>query len=66
MLGWLWRIIFGSFNGCEHKWKIIQEVKKLGQRTDIYDDPIGEKFILGTKYTLQCEKCGDIKFKNNY
>lgn len=39
---------------CEHKWAILQ----AGPIVSKDRDPIG------FYYTLQCEKCGDIKRKN--
>ena len=51
MIGKLFRWLF---NLCEHKWKII-EIYKVTY--GIYDS-------VYYKYSLQCEKCGNIKTKN--
>ena len=40
---------------CKHKWKIINKIKQ-------YEHGNGE-MPYGTKYILQCEKCGKIKKK---
>ena len=39
--------------GCWHKWKIIETV-------NVFDRGHNERPI-GTKYILQCERCGDVK-----
>lgn len=39
------------FNGCVHKWVLFREIR-------IVDD---DNETIGTKYVLQCEKCGDLK-----
>ena len=41
---------------CEHKWEVRTVVKVFSE--DEKGAPIGAKFI------LQCEKCGNIKFKH--
>lgn len=57
MLGWIYRIIFGRFGGCEHKWSIIKEQPM----TSSYPGG-GEKDYI--RFTLQCGKCGNVKCKN--
>lgn len=53
MIGWLYRMILGRFDACEHKWATFSEINL---------SPRGrpEKYA-GTIYGLRCEKCGDIK-----
>jgi len=50
MLAWLWNLIIGQL--CCHKWKIIEtrRVSMDGEETH-------------TRYYLQCENCGNMKFK---
>jgi len=55
----LFEKLFALLHGqqyCEHKWVVLQ----TGPILDEARDPVG------TFYTLQCEKCGDIKRKNVY
>ena len=52
MLGWLYRMLIGSFTSCNHKWIILKE-------RPIKDDGLR----IGTVYDCQCEKCGNITFK---
>lgn len=56
MIGLLYRLIVGIFHF--HKWKIIE-------KTELYSDEYDwkEALPIGTKYVLQCEKCGTIKIK---
>jgi len=49
MLGWLWLMIVGRFSNCDHVWKIIDQKQ------------IRRSFETGTRFILQCEKCGDVK-----
>ena len=42
--------------GCRHKWRIIQT-------TQIYDPSQGMEVPVGTRFTMQCSKCGNLKFK---
>ena len=46
-----WRQFWGI---CEHKWKVINNAKIIGNETSS---------TLGHIYILQCEKCGDLKTK---
>lgn len=39
---------------CRHTWKIIKEVSLYSESTD--------KMPYGTRHTLQCEKCGELKY----
>jgi hypothetical protein len=55
MMKWLYRII-ARIDGCRHKWTIIKE-------TNIVDPLLNLQVPVGVRYTLQCAKCGDIKFK---
>ncbi len=55
MIGFLYRIIIGHFNRCEHKW----EYKGTGLRYS------GGKRDLPSQvlYNLKCKKCGNFKTK---
>lgn len=55
MLGFLYRILVGSFKvpePCKHNWETIQEfnIKRNGHISDYM-------------YVLRCKHCGDIKQK---
>jgi len=52
MLGFLYRIIVGSFHICDHEWDIYQE-------REISD---GHKLI-GVRFIMRCNKCGNLKTK---
>jgi hypothetical protein len=56
MLGWLWRVIVGRFNGCTHKWKLISETGVV---------PYEGALPYYRKYVLQCEHCGNLKNKKS-
>lgn len=45
-------LIFGKWNSCNHRWKIIDKL----------NHSYGRSFI-GYEYVLQCDKCGNIKRK---
>lgn len=49
VINWLRKL----FHLCDHKWVIFDT-------RYIYND---EQTIVGTKYHMQCEKCGNIKAK---
>jgi len=49
MIGLIWRLIVGMFH--QHAWSII-DTRTLGR--------IGSEET-GTRYVLQCTKCGDVK-----
>lgn len=52
MIGWLWRMIVGRFDVCEHKWAQFSKMEV---------HPRGRPEVLaGAIYGLRCEKCGDI------
>lgn len=51
MIGWLYRMLIGSFYICHHKWEVLTKVF-------VVDKISGSKYV---EYNLQCEKCGDIK-----
>ena len=53
MIGWLWRVLVGRFQQCEHKWKYQNVVK-------VFDIDVSCKNPAETRIILQCEKCGDI------
>ena len=53
----LFEKLFALLHGrqyCEHKW-VVLHTGRIADETDL---------VVGTFYTLQCEKCGDIKRKN--
>jgi hypothetical protein len=50
------RIIEFLLHGCFHKWVIHEE------RTVLDDDDV----IIGKKFIMRCEKCGDMKFFKGY
>lgn len=53
MLGWLYRMIIGSFKGCQHKWVVIADIRlAVPDKMDLTS---------GFQRDLQCEKCGNIK-----
>ncbi len=55
MLTKLWRFLFG---GCEHKWVIFGSVRVF--RSDpVSGAPDNDKPV-GTKYHVQCERCGEV------
>jgi hypothetical protein len=54
MLGWLYRVLVGRFRSCNHRWVIIEQTKLVRVRDLEY---------AGIRYTLQCEKCGNLKEK---
>lgn len=56
MIGWLWRLIFGNFGSCRHKWEIMERVEGF---TALNDTGV-PNFI---KFFLKCEKCGEVKSK---
>jgi hypothetical protein len=43
-----------GFLGCRHKWSVIKETLIVE-----YNDSTP----VGTRFTLQCRRCGDLKFK---
>ena len=47
---------------CTHLWSEIQ--KSTTYRSD--DHPDYDDLPLGTKFTLQCKSCGEIKHYKNY
>lgn len=53
VITWLWDVLIGQL--CWHRWAVIHKV-------NLYD---GERSSLphGSKYVLQCSKCGNIKSK---
>lgn len=45
------RLLQLLLDGCFHRWKILREIR-------LYKD--GQEMSCGTKYILQCERCGKI------
>ena len=43
---------------CEHRWVIIREVQMTSD--EALTIPVGTKFV------MQCDKCGNIKTKKSY
>jgi len=54
----MWKLIQLIFLGHWHTWKLIE-------RRDVRN-PEREGGILGSRFTLQCTTCGNIKYKNNF
>jgi hypothetical protein len=52
MIGWLWRVIFGRFSSCEHKWE-----HKETHEVFTYDVLHGKRKT-GEMFTCCCAKCG--------
>ena len=48
-MNWLRKL----FHICEHRWQIYKEI-------GLIDD---DHEMIGTKFVLQCEKCGNLKTK---
>jgi len=51
MLGWLYRVLVGSFKSCEHKYKIVSQFKI----TDYCGNTTAHRYV------QQCEHCGKLK-----
>ena len=55
MLGWLYRVLIGSFKSCDHEWEIYKQ---------------GNMYIkgrcIGHWYTQKCKKCGDIRHHKSH
>jgi hypothetical protein len=54
MLLWLFEKIIG-FPWCFHHWKVLEQQNLVKSAGGV---PFGSKFI------LQCDKCGDVKQRN--
>ena len=54
MISWFWRHIVGNLH--THEWKIIREAP-------LVDD---DHVMVGYKYYLQCQHCGDVKERKFY
>lgn len=52
MIGWLYRMLVGRFNRCDHDWKL------LGEET-VMTGPNSH----AVRYTLQCKHCGEVTLK---
>lgn len=53
MLGWLYRILIGSFKSCDHNWEVYKEHPMIRHR----DDDGGR---YGTHYIQKCTNCGKL------
>jgi hypothetical protein len=53
MLSWLYNFFVGQF--CGHKYKLLYTTKVVDENDD----------QIGTRFNLQCEKCGRIKIKKS-
>lgn len=51
MIAWLWNLFVGDL--CIHRWKDIERVDIVNEQHAIIPT--------GTKWILQCQKCGNIK-----
>jgi len=54
MIGWIWRLLVGKFNSCDHEWETI-ESSTVQRRED--------NTRIGKSYVLRCKKCGEMKKK---
>lgn len=57
MIGWLYRMLVGRFSQCKHHWKEMRPAMVAGR---IDEGRTKDQLIC---YVLQCEHCGDIKFR---
>lgn len=57
MLGWLYRIVVGSFHS--HKWETIDTTQLMA-----HDKKSGQDLPVGLRYHLRCTECGEIKGKS--
>ena len=53
MLGWLYRILVGSFKVCPHSWETINEMS-------VHSTPEGAGRPTAVLYVLRCKNCGEI------
>ena len=53
MLGWLYRILFGNFKSCEHKWEIHKEHPMIESKE-------AGSGRYGTMYIQKCILCGEL------
>jgi hypothetical protein len=54
MIGWLYRILIGSFHVCEHQWEILDSGSIVESRN----------IKIGVFYNLRCKKCGELTVRN--
>lgn len=61
MLAWIYRVLIGDFKkkSCDHYWETIHE-------NTIYNGDSAKGLPIGTKYTLKCEHCGEMKVFKTY
>ena len=71
MLGWLYRILIGTFKPpptCRHEWGIIEEHVKRKHTVEEEAVSMFEKHTTSKEFDqktiiLQCAKCGEVKTK---
>ena len=51
MIGWLYRLIVGSFTHCRHEWETLGK--------EITDESYKKEIAV----MLRCKKCGDVNVK---
>jgi hypothetical protein len=52
--------------GCFHEWEIEDKKKVFHHDAKPEDVLIGKHFPVGSKYTLRCKKCGEMKTYEDY
>lgn len=64
MLVWFWDVLIGEglFSRC--RWFGCK--KEIILKTEVYDPKRSMKVPAGTRYDLQCKRCGIITIKRNY
>lgn len=50
------KLIAFLFSGCWHRWKVLREETLRS---------VNSKAV-GSRYHLQCQRCGNIKFKDHF
>jgi hypothetical protein len=52
--------------GCFHEWEIEDKKKVFDFEVTPEDILTGKHFPIGSKYTLRCKKCGELKTYTDY
>jgi hypothetical protein len=52
--------------GCFHEWEIEDKKKVFDFGVTREDVLIGKQLPIGSKYTLRCKKCGEMKTHHDY
>lgn len=53
MIGFLYRLIVGTFHRCDHKWDTVEVIQ--------VEDRVGGVLRRYKRYVLRCKHCGEIK-----